>query len=140
MAEREGSVAAAGRLKTREEERVQLETRLQRLRAKRERVRVTVSQDVLADAIERLKAELQEGSIVARRRALKSFVHKIEVGKEKGTLYYTFPLQVLALNELVYLGSTPGATRTRAHGFGGRRSIRLSYGGTFTYSLPHCPA
>lgn len=89
----------------------------------------------MADAIARLKGELQGDSIVARRRALRSFVQKIEVGKEKGTLYYTFPLHALALDELVYVGSTPGATRTRAHGFGGRCSIRLSYGGTVNYSL-----
>jgi hypothetical protein len=35
--------------------------------------------------------------------------------------------------------STPGATRTRAHGFGGRCSIRLSYGGTFVAIVAHRP-
>ena len=123
LAEKKGSAAAAGRLARREEEKARLEATLHRLRATQERGRATVSEEVLVDAIERLKRNLQEGSIREQRRMLKTFVQKIEVGKERGTLYYTFPLYALALDDAVYVGSTPGAIRTRAHGSGGRCSI-----------------
>lgn len=123
LAETEGSAAAARRLNKREQEKASLEATLHRLQARRERGRLTVSEEVFADAIQRLKENLLEGTTLARRRILKSFVQKVEVGKERGTLYYTFPPYVLSLDEVVYVESTPGAIRTRAHGSGGRCSI-----------------
>lgn len=127
LAEKEGSAAAAGRLTRCEEEKARLEATLHRLRATQERGKATVSKEVLVDAIERLRRNLREGSIRKRRQMRETFVQKIEVGKERGTLYYTFPLYTLALDDVVYLvvylESTPGAIRTRAHGSGGRRSI-----------------
>ena len=124
LAEKEGSAAAVGRLKRHEEEKTRLEATLRRLRAKLERGRVVVSAEVFAHAIEKLRGNLQEeGSILARGRILKTFVQRIDVGKERGTLYYTFPLYALALDDVVCLESTPGAIRTRAHGSGGRCSI-----------------
>lgn len=123
LAERDGSAAATGRLRMREEEKDHLEATLHRLRARLERGRVRVSEEVFADAVQRLKGNLQEGSIRERRRVLKTFVQKIEATSDKGILYYTFPLYALALDDVVYLESTPGAIRTRAHGSGGRCSI-----------------
>lgn len=123
LAEKEGSAATMGRLKRHEEEKTRLEATLRRLRAKLECGRVVVSAEVFADAIEKLRGNLQEGSILARRRILNTFVQRIDVGKERETLYYTFPLYALALDDIVYLESTPGAIRTRAHGSGGRCSI-----------------
>ena len=96
LTEKEGSVAAAGRLKTREEEKICLEATLRRLWARLERGRVTVFEDVFADAVYRLRVNLRDGSTLERRRVLKSFVQKIEVGGQRGTLYYTFPLNVRA--------------------------------------------
>ena len=40
-----------------------------------------VSEELFADAVWRLKGNLQKGSILARRRILKSFGQKIEVGR-----------------------------------------------------------
>lgn len=48
-----------------------------------------------------------------RRHILKNFVQKIEIGNEKGRLYYTFPLYALALDDVISLENTPGAIRTR---------------------------
>jgi len=111
LAETEGSAAAAGRLQKREEEKTRLETRLRCLEARLEQRKLTVSEEVFVDAVQRLRGKLHEGSILERRRVLKSFLQKIEVGKERGTLYYTFPLYALSLDELVYVGSTPGGVR-----------------------------
>ena len=130
LAEGLGSVAAASRLKAREQEKATLDARLHRLRARRERGRLEVSKEVLEDAVEQLKGNLADASVTSLRRVLKTFVEKVEVRGKTGTLYYSFPLEALAMPTPVYVGSTPGATRTRAHGFGGRCSIRLSYGGT----------
>jgi len=77
LAEKEGSVAAVGRLKRREEEKARLETRSHRLQGRLERGGLSVSEEVLVDAIERLKGDLQEGSVLARRRILKSFVKRL---------------------------------------------------------------
>ena len=78
-----------------------------------------------------------DGSAASVRRVLKSFVQRVEVRKTEGTLHYTFPLGALDLPPPVDVEGTPGATRTRAHGFGGRCSIRLSYGGTTETILAH---
>ncbi len=59
--------------------------------------RVAVSEELFREAVQRLKGNLQEGTV--RRRVPKSFVQKIEVGNETGTLYYTFPLYVLTLDD-----------------------------------------
>ncbi len=91
LAETEGSAAVAGRLKKREEEKASLEATLHRLQARRERGSVTVSEEVFADAIQRLRDNLQEGTTLARRRVLKSFVQKIEVGKRKGNALLHVP-------------------------------------------------
>ena len=88
-----------------------------------ERGRLSVSEKVFAHAVEGLKGNLQEGSILARRCILKSFVTKIEVRKEKGTLYYAFPLYALAPEDAVYLESTPGGVQNK--GAHSRTGLRL---------------
>ncbi len=67
-----------------------------------------MSEEVLLDAVETLKVELNQGSVRSKRRVLKTFVQKIEVLEKTGTLYYTFPLHALALPQPVCIGSTPG--------------------------------
>jgi hypothetical protein len=49
--------------------------------------------DVIAGAREVLNGE----DIKARRTLLQKFVDKVEMGNEKGTLWYTFPLDELVL-------------------------------------------
>lgn|GEM_PF-6451680 len=93
------------------------------LKPRLERGRIVISQGVFAHTAQRVRGNLQEGNILARMRILRSSVQKIEIGSERGALYYTFPLYTLALDNVVYLESTPGAIRTRAHGSGGRCSI-----------------
>lgn len=75
--------------------------------------------DLLVDELRR-GLEVDHATV---RDTLQRIVTKVEIKKDGGTLHLRVPLRA------VLSVGTPGATRTPAHGFGGRRSIRLSYGG-----------
>lgn len=53
--------------------------------------------------LEEMVTGVQEGDIAARRTVLRQFVSNVEAGRERGRLWYTFPLSNLYL---VPLGET----------------------------------
>ena len=90
--ERDGSAAARQRLTGREAEKAQLEGELRSRQARSAESKLDVSDEVLSDALAKMRDDLTKGEIAGKRAVLGRFVHRIEAQKERANVWYTFPL------------------------------------------------
>jgi site-specific DNA recombinase len=115
--EKRPSSALMTRLAGREQARDETVARVAELEAKHRCYQdIQLDPETLGLLIEQLRRGLRADRATVGN-TLRRIVTKVEVTKGGGTLYISVPPTVLSV-------STPGATRTPAHGSGGRRSIR----------------
>lgn len=92
LAEKEGSEAAGERLLKRETERRSLSVQLRSLLARKEEGRIEIEPQTLRHIVGEMHDTLNGRDVKAQRAMLQRFVQKVEVERQKGRLYYTFPL------------------------------------------------
>ena len=64
-----------------------------------------MSDEVLSDALAKMRDDLTKGEIAGKRAVLGRFVHRIEAQREPATLWYTFPLAMGPLYQCPQGGS-----------------------------------
>jgi DNA invertase Pin-like site-specific DNA recombinase len=92
LAERHGANAAAARILEREREREELIQHLRQLERRQELSQLQVDPETVKAILTRMQWTLASGSLQAKRKLLKSFVQRVEVGGGDVRLFYTFPL------------------------------------------------
>jgi len=92
LAESQGSAAARDRLAERESEKTRLKGELQSLLKRKERSKLEVSEEVLSEALSRMRADLSTGDVAKKRDVLRRFIDRIEAERKRARLWYTFPL------------------------------------------------
>jgi site-specific DNA recombinase len=92
LAEVHGSEAARERLLGRERQKGRLARELQALEAQRAQRQLTVSDEVLEDALSQMRQGLTAASVQDKRKLLSGFVDRIEADRERASVWYTFPL------------------------------------------------
>jgi DNA invertase Pin-like site-specific DNA recombinase len=106
LAERYGSEAAGDRIVEREQEKRRLERDLRSLLLRKERAGLRIEAEVLNDVVAQSRDELALADVQARRELLKCYVDKVEIGKDRGRLWYTFPIEDM-LEEATGLWQVP---------------------------------
>lgn len=92
LTERYGASSAADRLLEREAERKELMQQLTKFRQRLELNRFQVDPQVVESILTRMQGTLADKSLRAKRRMLKKFVERVEVGEDDVRLFYSFPL------------------------------------------------
>jgi hypothetical protein len=94
VVEQFGAAAAGPRIVATEAEKRQLEQELRVLQVRREQSHIEVSPEIVHHILAEAKEGLTSEDIQARRTVLKQFVDKVEMGNERGRLWYAFPVVI----------------------------------------------
>jgi site-specific DNA recombinase len=93
LAEKFGAASAGARLLERETERNELRAELGYLEAQQEMRRLTIEPEAVQQMLAEMKETLNSEDVKPRRALLSKLVAWVELGKETGTIAYTFPLR-----------------------------------------------
>jgi flagellar motility protein MotE (MotC chaperone) len=93
LAEKFGAASAGARLLERETERKELQAELRYLETQQEMRRLTIEPEAVEQMLAEMKETINSDDVKPRRALLSKLVAWVELGKETGTIAYTFPLQ-----------------------------------------------
>jgi hypothetical protein len=93
LAEKFRAEIAGARLLERETERNELRAELRYLEAQQEMRRLIIEPEAVQQVLTEMKETLRSEDVKPRRALLSKLVAWVELGKETGTIAYTFPLR-----------------------------------------------